>query len=175
MTPSPALFNSIEDLVLHRPPMLLLESVVAWDSLGLTAIVSLRDSALFADSNGNIPSWVGVEYMAQAISAFAGITAKLNRQPISLGFLLGTRSYSSRVSHFKPEQKITVSVRQLLRDETNLVLFDGKIYADSELCATAEIKAIQPDDVNAVLLQFEQMIESTGAKNDSKKNFSNRL
>ncbi len=158
------LFNTIEDLVLHRAPMLLLNSVVSWDHGTLTASVDPQDSYLFFDAQGDIPSWVGIEYMAQAISARAGIAALQRGEKPSVGFLLGTRKYTAQVSRFSPHQKLFVKVRELLRDETNLVLFECKIYADEILLASAEIKGIEPDNVNRVITQFRQMLEASGAR-----------
>ncbi|MES2822117.1 MAG: beta-hydroxyacyl-ACP dehydratase [Pseudomonadota bacterium] len=154
--PSTEEFLAIEDLILHRSPMLLLESVVEWDEMGVSAVVNPASSYLFADSQGAIPAWVGIEYMAQTISAFAGIVARSHGKPISVGLLLGTRRYTTQVASFAPEQKLLVKVRELLRDETNLVLFDCQIYADKKLLASAEIKALEPDDVKAVIAQFAQ-------------------
>ena len=153
MNTSP-LFTSIEDLILHRPPMLLLESVAEWDETGLTAVVDPTHSYIFADASGAIPAWVGIEYMAQAISAHAGISARLRGEPISVGFLLGTRKYTPQVASFAPNKKLFVKVREIFRDETNLVLFDCQIYADGVLLASAEIKGIEPDDVKAIVAQL---------------------
>jgi predicted hotdog family 3-hydroxylacyl-ACP dehydratase len=151
------LFESIQDLLLHRPPMLLLKAVLRWDEGELEALVDPRDSHLFMDANGQIPSWVGIEYMAQAIGAFAGITSLQAGNPVCLGFLLGTRRYHAEVTHFDPAQELRVKVSELLRDESNLVLFKCELYADEQLLASAEIKAIQPKDVDTVMEQFTQM------------------
>jgi predicted hotdog family 3-hydroxylacyl-ACP dehydratase len=151
------LFHSVAELVPHKAPMLLLESIATWDLTGVDAVVNPRDSVLFADANGEIPAWVGIEYMAQAISALAGIEAKTRGEPVCIGFLLGTRKYSAQVASFKAEQKLLVKVRELLRDETNLVLFNCEIYAEDTLLASAEIKAIQPENIDAVIAQFKQM------------------
>jgi predicted hotdog family 3-hydroxylacyl-ACP dehydratase len=151
------LFESVQDLLLHRPPMLLLKSVVRWSEGELEALVDPRDSHLFMDADGQIPSWVGIEYMAQAIGALAGIESRRAGNPVCLGFLLGTRRYHAAVSHFDPTQALRVKIRELLRDETNLVLFNCEIYDGEQLLANAEIKAIQPKDVAAVMTQFTQM------------------
>ncbi len=157
---TPPLFASIENLILHRPPMLLLESVAEWNETGLSAVVNPAASHLFADPDGAIPAWVGIEYMAQAISAYSGIQAKLRSESISVGLLLGTRKYTAQVASFAPKQKLLVRVRELLRDETNLVLFACQIYANETLLASAEIKAIEPDDVHAVVAEFKKTRES---------------
>ena len=154
---SAPLFESVQDLLLHRPPMLLLKSVVRWDERELEALVDPRDSQLFMDADGRIPAWVGIEYMAQAVGALAGIESLRNGQPVRLGFLLGTRRYHAELSHFDPAQELRVTVRELLRDETNLVLFNCEIQGGGQLLAHAEIKAIQPKDVAAVMGQFAQM------------------
>lgn len=151
------LFESVQDLLLHRPPMLLLKSVLCWGEGELEALVDPRDSHLFMDANGHIPAWVGIEYMAQAIGALAGIESRRAGYPVCLGFLLGTRRYQADVSYFDPAQVLRVKVRELLRDETNLVLFKCELYEGEQLLAHAEIKAIQPKDVEAVMAQFTQM------------------
>lgn len=155
MNPAIAL-DSIEDLVLHRSPMLLVQSVIDWNETGAEVLVNTKDSGLFADSQGNIPAWVGIEYMAQAVAAYAGIVSKVNNEPLRLGFLLGTRRYSANVSAFLPDQQLRVCVKELLRDENNLVLFDCYIFSGDELLARAELKAIQPPNLDSILAQFKK-------------------
>jgi len=161
----PPLFESVQDLLLHRPPMLLLKAVASWGKGELEAIVDPQDSRLLMDDEGRVPSWVGIEYMAQAIGALAGIESLQAGRPVSLGFLLGTRRYHAEIPFFPTEQELRVKVSELLRDETNLVLFKCEIYAGDELVAHAEIKAIQPRDVDALMTQFTQM-NATGENNN---------
>lgn len=144
-------YPAIENLLLHSSSMLLLESVVHWEEKGLDAIANPADSYLFFNAQGEIPSWVGIEYMAQAISAHAGREALQRGESLRIGFLLGTRKYSALVPSFHPQQKLVVKVRELLRDETDLVLFDCGIYLEERLVAHAEIKAIQPKNMSAIV------------------------
>jgi predicted hotdog family 3-hydroxylacyl-ACP dehydratase len=151
------LFDSIEDLVPHRAPILLLKEILRWDEISLDASVDVSASWIFADVRGEIPSWIGIEYMAQAISALAGITANLESRPICLGFLLGTRSYAASVTHFKPGQEILVSVQQELRDDADdLVLFNCEIFIDSISIVKAQIKGIQPKDTEVILAHLRE-------------------
>lgn len=156
MSQSP-LFESVQDLLLHRPPMLLLKSVLRWGEGELEALVDPQDSRLLMDDEGRVPAWAGIEYMAQAIGALAGIESRKAGLPVSLGFLLGTRRYHADVPFFSAGQELRVKVSQLLRDETNLVLFHCEIYAGDERLAHAEVKAIQPRDAGALMAQFTQM------------------
>lgn len=154
---------NIDELLFHRKPMLLIKQVTRWDTQSLDVIVDPMDSRLFFDAVGRLPTWVGVEYMAQAIGALSGIFSKQANQPISMGFLLGTRKFSSYQAFFDLDKTLTVKVKELLRDETNLVLFDCAIYADDALIAHAELKAIQPPNL-------EEMFVAWGIKNNGSEN-----
>lgn len=151
-------YNSIQELVPHRPPLLLIQNILEADDQGLRACVNTADSGIFSAQDGKIPSYVGIEYMAQAISAWAGLAAKREGRPIQLGFLLGTRRYHSQVAYFEANTQLQVRVREMLRDETNLVLFDCQVLAGEQVLATAQIKAIQPDNLDALLEQSAEYI-----------------
>ncbi len=149
----------IDELLFHKKPMLLLKQVTSWDAHGLDVIVDPMDSANFFTPEGKLPSWVGIEYMAQAIGALSGIFSKQAGQPISMGFLLGTRKFSAHQSFFDLDKLLKVRVKEIIRDETNLVLFDCAIYVDDVLIAHAELKAVQPPNL-------EEMFEAWGIKNN---------
>ena len=144
----------IETFLLHRESMLLIKSIIGYGDNWLEASIDVSASSLFLSEQGVVPSWVGVEYMAQAISAFAGVMAWREGRKPEVGCLLGTRRYSVVDHNFDPEELLSVKVTQLLRDENNLVLFDCHIYRGDKSIAAAEIKAIQPNDVQSVLAQF---------------------
>jgi len=82
----------IRTLVPHAGPMVLLDRVISADEESLCAEVRIRHDSLFCRA-GAVGAWVGLEYMAQAIGAYAGFTACLRGEPIKLGYLLGTRCY----------------------------------------------------------------------------------
>lgn len=130
--------------------MILLDRIESWGEDYLEATVLHRGISLFSDGEGNVPAWVGIEYMAQAISALAGIRALQKGQPVRIGFLLGTRKYEARVTHFKRGSQISIRVDQILLDESNLAVFDCKIQSDI-LLAKAQVKAIQPDNIEDII------------------------
>ena len=80
--------------------MILLDRVIEFEEDALTAELTVRNDCLLG-SETLVPAWAGIEYMAQAIGAYAGIRSKLAGQPISLGYLLGTRRYARQYNrHF---------------------------------------------------------------------------
>ncbi len=144
------LFNSVSDLLPHRGDMILLDHIESWGEDYLEAVVLHHGGSLFSDPDGNVPAWVGIEYMAQAISALAGIHALQNGKPVRIGLLLGTRKYATQVANFRRNTRITVKVEQIFMDENNLAAFDCTIHSD-RLLAEAQIKAIQPNNIEDII------------------------
>src|SRR2546426_3960121 len=85
----------IRSLVPHSGPMVLLDRVVSVDEESLCAEVLIRADSMFCAAGG-VGAWVGLEYMAQAIAAYAGYGARLRGAPVKIGFLLGSRRYECR-------------------------------------------------------------------------------
>ena len=62
---------AVESLVPHRGTMSLLDRVLAVDEEQALAEVDVGPASLFAQADG-VPAWVGIEYMAQTVAAWAG-------------------------------------------------------------------------------------------------------
>jgi predicted hotdog family 3-hydroxylacyl-ACP dehydratase len=133
--------TDIEELIPHSERMVLLDRIIDFNEQSLAAELTVRDDGLFGDSK-TVPAYVGIEYMAQAIAAYAGIQAKQAGEAIKIGFLLGTRRYSSNVSCFTVGTTLTVQVKNIIQDE-KLGVFDCKIYATG-IEITANLTVYQP-------------------------------
>lgn len=144
------LFNTVSDLLPHCGEMVLLDRIELWEEDYLEATVLHHNANLFSDSDGNVPTWVGIEYMAQAIGALAGIRALQNGEPVRIGLLLGTRKYEAQVPYFQGRTKITIKVKKIFMDENNLAVFDCTIYSDT-LLAEAQVKTIQPNNIEDII------------------------
>lgn len=144
------LFNSVSDLLPHRGEMVLLDRIESWGDHYLEAAVLHHGDSIFSDSDGNVPAWVGIEYMAQTICALAGIRELNKGRPVQIGLLLGTRKYESRVINFQKNEKLIVKVEQIFIDENHLAAFDCTIHSD-RLLAKARVKAIQPDNIENII------------------------
>ena len=67
----------IREVVPHSGAMSLLDRVLAVDSDTLVAEVAIHPGSMFySQAMQGVGSWVGIEYMAQAIAAHAGVLAK---------------------------------------------------------------------------------------------------
>jgi len=134
-------------LVPHSGAMCLLDRVLHSDSDTLCAEVTIRQSSVFLQKDG-VGAWVGIEYMAQAIAAYAGTMAHLEGHPIKVGFLLGTRQYDCSQSHFTIGMVLQIKVRHTLQVANGLSSFDCRIHEGEILMASATITVFQPDNLN---------------------------
>src|SRR5437870_2301414 len=90
---------AIEDLVPHSGSMLLLDAVLDATAESLRAQVTIRPDSMFCGAEG-VGAWVGIEYMAQAVAAHAGHLGLENKEPVRIGFLLGSRRYEATCPSF---------------------------------------------------------------------------
>ncbi len=134
--------NDAADLIPHSGSMVLLDRIIGFDDRGLTAELVVRGDALLGGDDNSVPAWVGIEYMAQTIAAYAGVTARQANEPIRLGFLLGTRRYSSNVAAFKVGAALTVRVERIIQDD-GLGVFDCRIIGEG-VEVTANLNVYQP-------------------------------
>jgi len=139
----------IQSLLPHSGPMVLLDRVIAVDEESLCAEVRIRQNSLFCNAGG-VGAWVGLEYMAQAIGAYAGYTAKLRGDPIRVGFLLGTRRYECSQPLFVVGSLLKVYVKRIFQSDNGLASFECHIDDENEQLAVASVTVFQPADAEAV-------------------------
>ncbi len=140
-----------EAVLPHQHPMILIDEIVDQGEDFTVAKVTPLPGKPFADPEGNIPVWIGMEYMAQTIGAYAGIMAQKAGQPVKVGFLLGTRSYDTCLVKFACGTDYYISVHKNYED-AGLNVFDCTISLSAnpalETVANATINTFQPDNVD---------------------------
>jgi predicted hotdog family 3-hydroxylacyl-ACP dehydratase len=144
-------YPAIACLVPHEGKMILLDRVLAADADALCAEVTIGPDSQFYDGLG-VGSWVGIEYMAQAIAAHAGYLDHLRGEPVKIGFLLGARRYQCSVPLFADGALLRVHIAQVIRGDNGLAAFDCRIEdAAGAVLANATITVFVPDNVNEFL------------------------
>jgi len=140
---------SVVDLLPHAPPAILIDAVLDWDRGRLDARVSIRPDSRFFEAGHGVPGYVGIEYMAQACGALAGLEAKSMEQPVRVGFLLGTRRYTCKVPWFRIGDELTIGITEVLREGV-MGVFDCRITLGGDEVAAARLNVYQPEDAAAV-------------------------
>jgi predicted hotdog family 3-hydroxylacyl-ACP dehydratase len=116
----------VAELIPHSGKMVLLDRIIDCDDNSLSAEWVVRDDGLLGNDK-TVPAWAGIEYMAQAIAAYAGMMAKRVGGLVKVGFLLGTRHYSSNVAEFKVGSMLKVRVKKKIIQDNNLAAFECEI------------------------------------------------
>ena len=72
---------TVEELMPHAGNIVLLDKITSWDDNSLSASVAVGADGLFIDEHNFVPGWIGIEYMAQTIAAWAGTRSKKEVDP----------------------------------------------------------------------------------------------
>jgi predicted hotdog family 3-hydroxylacyl-ACP dehydratase len=129
-------------LVPHRPPLLLIDSVREAGPDHCTSLTRVDPQAWYADAEGAMPAWFGLELMAQTIAAFSG--NRNQGQAPRMGYLLGTRQYSCEAGSFPPGALLEVSVRVHYADAAGLSAFACELRCGGVALAHAILKVFEP-------------------------------
>jgi predicted hotdog family 3-hydroxylacyl-ACP dehydratase len=129
-------------LVPHRPPMLLLDTVQEAGEERCTCLARVDPRAWYADAEGAMPGWFGLELMAQAIAAFSGRRHQ-GRAP-KIGYLLGTRQYVCERASFPAGALLEVSIQVDYADAAGLSAFACELRCDGVPAAHAILKVFEP-------------------------------
>jgi predicted hotdog family 3-hydroxylacyl-ACP dehydratase len=147
----------IRELVPHAGPMVLLDRLVSVGDETLCAEVVIGRDTVFCDGQG-VGAWVGIEYMAQAVAAFAGYEAYVRGDAVKVGFLLGSRRYECSRPGFATGSRLHVHVQRALQGENGLGAFECRIHDVNDqsgaAVATATITVFQPNNVDEFLREF---------------------
>jgi predicted hotdog family 3-hydroxylacyl-ACP dehydratase len=141
----------IEALVPHRGAMLWLERLVAADEVTVEAEARVRREAWYAEDDGAMPGWIGIELMAQAIAAHAGLRGLRSGGLPKPGVLLGCRAYRVGAPRFAAGTLLRVAARMSFADESGFGAYDCVISDSGGELAAATLKVYEPADFGAFL------------------------
>ncbi|GAB2502226.1 ApeP family dehydratase [Arenimonas alkanexedens] len=144
--------EAIERLLPHRGGMLWIDRVLQVDAENVVAEATVRDDhLLLGDSGDAVPAWVGIEYMAQAIAAWAGARALARDEAVKPGFLLGSRRYEAHWHQLPVGSLLRIEAHCELMGENGLGLFACRLLVGEAIVATASVSVFEPPDPDAYL------------------------
>lgn len=129
--------GTITELVPHRAPMLLLESLVHHEDRTITCTASIGPDHPFLD-NGEVDVLVCVELVAQSVAAYAGLRDRVAGRPPKIGFLVSCREATFEVPALSLGDRLTIETRHAWGDDT-LGSFKGKVIREGTVLANVEI------------------------------------
>lgn len=139
---------AINDVLPHEAPMILIDGIEQYTDKECIARVTItKDSPFYNSAKQGVPSYIGCEYMAQAIAGFAGSQALDIKEPVQIGFLLGSRKYKTLRPYFLLGETLNISLCELYTEDSGLRVFECKIIDSENIAvATANVNVFQPKD-----------------------------
>jgi predicted hotdog family 3-hydroxylacyl-ACP dehydratase len=123
--------------------MVLLAGMLEAGPDGGTALARVDPGAWYADPEGAMPAWFGLELMAQAIAACRSQYLAGSGRPPRGGYLVSARGYRSAVPAFAPGAELAVRVRLELEDPSGLCGFHCEIRQGEAELASASLKVME--------------------------------
>lgn len=122
----------IMELIPHRPPMLLINSLVSVGQTFSESIVSVDEDSPFFESGMGVPAWIGMEYMGQTAALIAGYQMREGLMESHLGFLMACRKYETAMAYFTEKQSLRVKCKEAAVVGENLATFTCSISDDNK-------------------------------------------
>ena len=143
---------SIEQIVPHAHPMILIDRLIEYTETTACCSVAIQPNVNFYNSvRGAVPSYVGLEYLAQTIAAYANAHKRDQGQDTALGFLVSTRTFTAHVSEFHNGSELIMTVSKLFKEENGLGAFDCVIKQNNDVLVEAKINVYEPEDPHLYL------------------------
>lgn len=134
------------DFLRHRGSMLLLDEI-SYNENEFFATVKHQRGSVFANSDGSVPNWVAIEYMAQTVCAYTGYLNLKKQGKLRYGLLLSVSKFKSNISFFNKNQEILIFIKEILKLGSDIAVFESTITNGLrvETIATAQITGAEVD------------------------------
>lgn len=143
--------RAVHDVLPHRGTMLLIDAITRCTESAIEVTATARRDAWYADGDGAMPAWIGIELMAQAIAAHVGLVAMHAGGRARPGVLLGTSGYRAHRHAFGTGAALRIGARELLRSDEGHGAYECTIHIGDACCAEAVVKVYQPDDFQSFI------------------------
>jgi predicted hotdog family 3-hydroxylacyl-ACP dehydratase len=130
------------EFVPHRDPVLLLDLLI--DIGPDHAVCAARIAQCeFLEPEFGIPSYIGIEIMAQCVAALGGALAHLRGDTPAPGLLLGTRLFEAAAPYLDPGQRYLARCNRLVTDNRGMSSFACELTTSAGRVASASLALLQ--------------------------------
>jgi len=140
---------AVEELIQQRGEMLLLDRLLERgpEHVVVAARVLPREHPLMDPEQG-MPTWVGIELMAQTVAVFAGLDHLDRGLPPRIGLLLGTRAFVAEMPFVPQGTALFVRADLSWRDEGGLGVFACELKdSEDRVVAQSLVKGYVPENI----------------------------
>ncbi len=140
---------SVSELVPHSGQMSLLSDIIDAGDGWIQSRVTISRTSMFVGPDG-VPAWVGLEYLAQTVAAYAGLLERQQGGLPKVGFLLGTRKYECSQPVFAIGEVLNLKVELEFQGDNGLASYFCQLKGQ-RVEASAWINVFQPEDTAAYI------------------------
>lgn len=127
-----------EQLIPHRPPMRLIDSLVSYSPTEAEIEAVPAADSIFVGEDGVLAQAALVELLAQGYAAAKGYDDLMNRRPITEGYLVGVRKLEL-FGAARAGDKLRIRIRTVGSFE-GFIVADGVIERSGEMIASGCVK-----------------------------------
>ncbi len=141
-------YPPVDELLPHAGAMVFLDAVLEHREDETAFSIDIDTQPHFRNAFGEVPSWVGLEYLAQAIAARGGLLERAQGRPPRVGFLLGARRVSYYTPSFHRGQRLAARVKHRWGETEGVVTFACVLedLANGEVLVEGNVNCIWPKD-----------------------------
>jgi predicted hotdog family 3-hydroxylacyl-ACP dehydratase len=140
--------EELQTLIPHRGKMLLLNRCTGYDihDRSIWVEYDITEDCLFFDpALGGVPTWVGFEFMAQAISVLSGLKGREVGEKPKIGFILSIPSMQMKIPAFGLGNTARIRVKEY--DCTSLIYtFEGEIFLEEKKVMEGKLMVMEVSD-----------------------------
>jgi predicted hotdog family 3-hydroxylacyl-ACP dehydratase len=134
-----------EALLPHGGDMRLVDELVSHGEGEAHVRVRLTDSHPFLDEDRQVPAWLGLEMMAQAVAAWSGERGRAAGEPPRMGYLLACRSFDAEVPGFAVPATLDIHMHELMRQDNGFGSYSGEIQLDGRPVARGKLSVMESE------------------------------
>ena len=136
-------YPPIKDLIMHSGNMQFIDDIIKITDHNIICQSVIKPHNPYWDHKSNcLPSWIGIEFMAQSIAIWSGYHYYISNQKIPMGLLLGTRNYNSYTHKFNLDETIIMQAELLIKNVSSAA-FNCSIHAQEHLLAESQINIFE--------------------------------
>ncbi|MGF1734841.1 hotdog family protein [Photobacterium satsumensis] len=143
-------------LLPHESPMALVDELIDVGETHIHCRTTISSLCPFFNSDsGNVPGYVGIEFMAQSIAGWSGYHSWLQGDSSPIGFLLGSRRYQTTCSDFKEHDVLDIYAEQIM-ESLGMAVFSCRIECQGKVIASSQLNVYVPSQK-----KLDQMLNRT--------------
>ena len=130
----------ILDLIPQRPPMTMIDALIAADEKSARGQLYIRESNLFID-NGFLAEPGLIEFIAQTAAAYTGYKNRTTNKEVSEGYIGAIKNL---VIHELPKVNSHIQSEIVVENEiVGYTIIAGRVYQENRLLAECEMRILE--------------------------------